>query len=153
MPPVNGGPALICFDGSDEARHAIERAGPLLRGASAIVLTSWEVLTIAVGGYPIDEFTTGLSFEQLDQTARERAERLAADGAQLARTHCFDPEPLVRQGPPAEAIIEVARDRQASVVVIGSHGRTGLRATMLGSVSNAVIHHAPCPVLVVRTGD
>jgi nucleotide-binding universal stress UspA family protein len=150
---VSAGPVLICYDGSDEAKHAIERAGEVLRSGPAIVLNTWEVVSIAVGGYPLDEFATGISFTDIDNAARARGERLASDGAELARKHGFEPEPLVREGPPAEAIVDVARERHASVIVLGSRGYTGLRASMMGSVSNAVIAHALCPVLVVRRDD
>lgn len=150
---MSDGPILICYDGSDEAKHAIEEAGEVLPGGPAIVLTTWEVLSIAVGGYPLDEFATGISYSDLDKAASARAERLASDGAGMAGARGFQAEPLVREGPPGEAIVDVARDRKAKVIVIGSRGYTGLRASMLGSVSNAVIHHAPCPVLVVRRPD
>ena len=150
---MSGGPALICYDGSDEAKHAIEKAGEVLGGGPAIILNTWEVLSVAVGGYPLDEFSTGISFNDLDKAARDRGQRLADDGAVLARRHGFVPETLVREGPPGEAIVDVARDRSAEVIVIGSRGHTGLRASMLGSVSNGVIHHAPCPVLVVRKDE
>jgi nucleotide-binding universal stress UspA family protein len=147
---VPDGPILICYDGSDEAKHAIEEAGGVLAPGPAIVLTSWEVLSIAVGGYPLDEFATGISYTDLDKASTARAERLAADGVELAAKQGFQAQSVVQQGPPAEAIVDVARDRHAKVIVLGSRGYTGLRASMIGSVSNAVIHHSPCPVLVVR---
>src|SRR5919201_270143 len=137
-------PIVLCYDGSDEAKHALEQAGEVLGGGPAIVLTSWEVLSIAVGGYPLDEFATGISYSDLDKAAEARAQKLADDGVRLATSHGFQAEPLVSQGPPGEAIVHVARDRDAKVIVLGSRGYTGLRASMLGSVSNAVIHHAPC---------
>jgi nucleotide-binding universal stress UspA family protein len=147
------GPILICYDGSDESKHAIEQAGAVLGGGAAIVLTSWEVPSIAVGGYPLDEFATGISYTDLDKAAEARAQKLADDGVRLAAAHAFQAEPVINQGPPGEAIVQVARDRDVKVIVLGSRGYTGLRASMLGSVSNAVIHHAPCPVLVVRRED
>ena len=147
---MSEGPILVCYDGSDEAKHAIEQAGGVLAPGPAIVLTSWEVLSIAVGGYPLDEFATGISYTDLDNASTARARRLASDGVELAAKQGFQAEPLVRQGPPAEAIVDVARERQAKVIVLGTRGYTGLRASMIGSVSNAVLHHAPCPVLVVR---
>jgi nucleotide-binding universal stress UspA family protein len=150
---VSGGPVLICYDGSDEAKHAIEQAGEVLKGGPAIVLNTLEVLSVAVGGYPLDEFATGISFVDLDNAARARGERLAADGVELARRHGFEPETMVREGPPAEAIVDAARELGACVIVLGSRGYTGLRASMMGSVSNAVLHLAPCPILVVRRDD
>src|SRR5262249_12494358 len=53
---------------------------------------------------------------------------------------------------PVDAIIEVAQDIEADLIVLGSHGLSGWKALLLGSVSDGVLHHAPCPVLIVR-GD
>lgn len=60
------------------------------------------------------------------------------------------PERLVRSGSPAFEIIEVAKFLPADVIVISTHGRTGLKHMLLGSVTERVVSRAPCPVLVVR---
>jgi nucleotide-binding universal stress UspA family protein len=59
-------------------------------------------------------------------------------------------ETLVTQGSPAPEILRIAGEQQASLIVIATHGRTGLHHFALGSVAERVIRHAPCPVLVVR---
>jgi nucleotide-binding universal stress UspA family protein len=56
-------------------------------------------------------------------------------------------------GDPAETVCQVAADEKADVVVIGSHGKGWARRAFLGSVSQHIIQHAPCPVLVVRAAD
>ena len=146
-------PILICFDGSDEAKHAIEQAGSILGGGRAIVLNTWELLTVPVGGYGLDQFAVGVPVQEVENASRERAEKLAADGAELARAQGFEAEPAVKEGPPAGAIIDAAEERGARLIVIGSRGYGGLKGSMMGSVSNQVIHHAPCPVLVVKADD
>ena len=150
---MGDGPILICFDGSDEARHAIEQAGGILGGGPAIVLNTWELLTVPVGGYGLDQFAIGVPLQPVEDASRERAQKLAADGAELARTHGFEAEPAIAEGPPAGAIVDMATERNAKLVVIGSRGFGALKGSMMGSVSSQVIQHAPCPVLVVKAED
>jgi len=57
---------------------------------------------------------------------------------------------LIWAGPPGEAIVDVARSEQVDLVVVGSHGRGAVGRIFVGSVSEHVVRHAPCPVLVVR---
>jgi nucleotide-binding universal stress UspA family protein len=59
-------------------------------------------------------------------------------------------EPIVAQGTPAQEILRIADERQVSLIVIATHGRTGLMRLALGSVAERVVRDAPCPVLVVR---
>ncbi len=59
-------------------------------------------------------------------------------------------EYIQNQGSPARTICQLARDRQVDLIVIGRRGRTGLSEILLGSVSNYVLHHAPCSVLTVQ---
>jgi nucleotide-binding universal stress UspA family protein len=76
----------------------------------------------------------------LEQTAT----RLRADGIEV-ETHCMG-------GDPADALIDIAEATDASLIVIGSKGMRGGRRFLLGNVPNKVSHHAPCSVMIVRTG-
>ena len=62
-------------------------------------------------------------------------------------------EKAVRNGKTSVEICEAARDTQADIIIIGSHGRTGLSHVLIGSVAETVVRHADCPVLVVRAGE
>ena len=82
------------------------------------------------------------------------------DAGDVARTHLEDliPESFggawdveIATGHPADAIVRVARDRAADLIVMGTHGRTGLQHALLGSVAEKVVRLAPCPVLTVRS--
>ena len=68
----------------------------------------------------------------------------AADAGVSAHTHA-------RQGDPADAILDVAEEIDADLVVVGNKGMTGAKRFLLGSVPNKVSHHAPCSVLIIRT--
>ena len=58
---------------------------------------------------------------------------------------------LPRQGDPADAILDVAEELEADLIVVGNKGMTGAKRFLLGSVPNKVSHHAPCSVLIIRT--
>ena len=65
----------------------------------------------------------------------------------------MDVEAIVSQGIPFAEIISTAKEKEIDMIVIGSHGRTGLSHMMMGSVSEKVVRKAPCPVLIVRQSD
>jgi nucleotide-binding universal stress UspA family protein len=162
------GPALLCFDGSDGARHAIERAGSLTGGGPAVVLTVWESVGSAVlrHGAPlpgqIGRETRALAedvIEELDASTAAAADATAAQGAELAAAAGFDARPEARRALAGaaernvttvwHAILEYADELDARVVVLGSRGLSGVRAALLGSVSYGVVHHSSRPLLVV----
>ena len=81
---------------------------------------------------------------------REVAESLVQRAAHDARSKGIEVETHVREGQPAEVIIDVANQEQADLIVVGSRGLTGIKRYLLGSVSSKVSEHAPCSVMVVR---
>jgi nucleotide-binding universal stress UspA family protein len=142
------GPVLFAYDGSDHAKAAIEEAGRQLRtGRAALVLTVWEPLeSIPFMGAPWTSMPAGVMEE-----IAERALQAATEGAELARTAGFDAQPLADRGTPVwTRIVELADENKAAIVVLGSHGRTGLRYVLMGSVATAVAHHVKRPVMISR---
>lgn len=71
-------PILICFDGSEEARHAIEQVGGILGGGQALVLNTWELLTLPVGGYGLEQFAAGVPVLEVEQISRCRSSGLSS---------------------------------------------------------------------------
>jgi nucleotide-binding universal stress UspA family protein len=146
------GPLVLCYDGSEDAGHAIEYAGELFAGKRALVLTVWRP-TLALGGLGVADETAGMvDFDELDQAAAEHGDRVAEEGAGIAQSAGLDAEPVVVKatGPIWKAILETADRHHAATIVLGSRGLTGLRSILLGSVSNGVVHHAERPALVIR---
>jgi nucleotide-binding universal stress UspA family protein len=92
------------------------------------------------------------SAEQMNEAARNHARAVASEGAELARSVGFEAEPLAvgEEVNVPEAIARLAEDRGAEVVVVGSRGLSGLKASLLGSTSQGVLHRCRMPVLVVR---
>jgi nucleotide-binding universal stress UspA family protein len=154
---MSQGPVLIAYDGSDNAKTAIERAGAVLRHRPAVVATAWTTFEgaapaalLALPGNMVRE-----GAQSLDEANRETAEELAAEGAELARAAGFDAEPRAVRctGPFFAGLIEAAEELDANTIVAGSRGRSALRAAVLGSVSTGLLHHTSRPVLVVRSKD
>jgi nucleotide-binding universal stress UspA family protein len=146
------GPLILCYDGSEDARHAIRRAGELFAGRRARVVSVWQP-TAAPGGLGFAGETAGMvDLFELDRAAAEAGSRVADEGAHLAREAGLLAEPVAVQaaGPVWKTIVELADRDDAATIVMGSHGRAGLRALLLGSVSSAVVHHADRPTLIVR---
>ena len=138
-------PIVLGTDGSPSAAKATTLAVELARetGARLYVVAVWQVpLTI----YASSPMMNG----GLDTPEIERATTAARAAAGLARANGVDVKSFVRNGEPAEIISQTAKDCDASLVVVGSHGWGPIRRLVFGSVSRNLLHRAPCPVLVVR---
>src|SRR4051794_4983173 len=143
---------LLCYDGSDGAREAIRHAGALLRGQRALVLTVWQPLAgLDSLTWAVESAGTADSFG-LDRAAAEAAGRTAREGERLAGEAGFESESIAVEaaGPIWRTITETADAHDAGVIVLGSRGLTGLRSLLIGSVSNAVMHHTQRPTLLVH---
>jgi nucleotide-binding universal stress UspA family protein len=82
---------------------------------------------------------------------RGRLEEAAAELVLRGRREHVVTSFLIWEGDPAESIIEAAKSEGADIIVVGSHGRAALGRALIGSVSDQVVRHAPCPVMVVRS--
>ena len=156
MAPATGettspvGPVLFAYDGSRLAKLAIAEAGRQLpAGRDALVLTVWRTFNVGFIPEPGAEFDAACA-----GSVEEAAQQTAAHGAQLAEEAGFSSDALAVQGTPAEkGINQAAEDHDASLIVLGSHGRTGLAGVLLGSVAEAVAAHARGSVLIVHRRD
>ncbi|MEZ5102505.1 MAG: universal stress protein [Thermoleophilia bacterium] len=131
---------VLGFDGSPVARLALERAASLAGPGGHVAVVS---------ALPTESpfLRPGIPFDEED-VAEQRRE---LDGAgALLRERGVEHSLLDPVGDPAETLCEVARERVADLIVVGSHGRGAAARALLGSVSSSVVHHAPCDVLVVR---
>lgn len=143
---------LICYDGSADARAAIAEAGRVLSGHPAIVLTVWPPVAELMARTPAGMgLMAGIGDSYaLDDTSREGAERAAAEGVELARQAGFDASArtVPQIGTVADTILDQADAVNATAIVMGSRGRTGLKSLLLGSVSHGVVQRADRAVLV-----
>ena len=153
MPDSPDAPLLICYDGSEDAAVAIERAAALFRVRRALILTIWQRIS------GINSFawpgTMSTDVFELDRVAAEHGGRIAGDGAEIARHAGLAAEPVAVEapGPIWQSIIETAREHDAAAIVMGSRGLTGVSSILMGSVSSAVTRHADRPTLVIHHTD
>jgi nucleotide-binding universal stress UspA family protein len=141
------GPVLFAYDGSELAELAIEQAGlQLAPGRDALIACVWQ--TGDVGFVPTGE----RHFNAAEATeVRRAAEETAAHGASLAAKSGFQPQSVAIEAAPTwKGLLEVAEQHGASLIVLGSHRRTGVARHLLGSVAAAVLDHTALPVLIVR---
>jgi nucleotide-binding universal stress UspA family protein len=142
---------VVGTDGSDTAREAVRRAIELARdlGARLQVVSAYEPVGGAVAAAVARE-----ADEADDRWAlapREAVDAILDDVAGVARAAGVEAEVHARQGSPADAILDVAEETGADLIVVGNKDMTGAERFLLGSVPNKVSHHAPCSVLIVRT--
>ena len=141
------GPVLFAYDGSELAELAIEQAGrELAPGRAALVLCVWQPAD--VGFIPVDD----RHFNAQNATeVQEAAEQTAAHGATLAEKAGFEAQSMaVEAAPTWKGIVKTAEEHQASLIVLGSHRRSGLMGHLIGSVAAAVVAHSQTSVLVVH---
>jgi nucleotide-binding universal stress UspA family protein len=141
------GPVLFAYDGSELAQLAIDEAGrQLAPGREAVVVCIWQ---------PSDVGFTPLGEQHFDAQAADEvqkaAEEVAAHGAALAKAAGFAPQSIAVQASPTwKGIVETAAEHGASLIVFGSHRRSGIVGHLLGSVAAAVSEHSDAAVLIVR---
>jgi nucleotide-binding universal stress UspA family protein len=144
---------LLCYDGSEDARAALESAAKLFQGAEVTVLTVWEpfVEVVARSNVGYGMVPSIPDSDEVDQASTKAADRTAAEGAELATKLGLKAEPLTfaQTSTTARAILAEADKLSASAIVMGSRGLTGVKSMLLGSVSHEVIQHADRAVVVV----
>ena len=141
---------VVGTDGSDTAREAVRQATDLARrlGAKVHLVSAYE---------PVPEARLREERDGVPQdmewmiNPREDVNSTLEDAAQAIRDEGIEVDVHPREGDPADAILDVAEEQGADLIVVGNKGMTGAKRFLLGSVPNKVSHHAPCSVLIVRT--
>jgi nucleotide-binding universal stress UspA family protein len=141
---------VIGTDGSETAKEAVRQASDLAKtvGARIHLVSAYEPVPEGRLREERAEVPEDLQWmvnprEDVNSTLEETGERLQEDGLEV-ETHA-------REGDPADAILDVAEEKGADLIVVGNKGMTGAKRFLLGSVPNKVSHHAPCSVMIIRT--
>ena len=141
---------VIGTDGSDtagqavrEATHLAVKLGALVHVVSAYEPVSKQRLEEEREATAEEEGWLVSPREDVNTTLERAAEGFRAAGLEV--------ELHAREGDPADAILDVAEEMKADLIVVGNKGMTGAKRFLLGSVPNKISHHAPCSVLIIRT--
>ena len=139
---------LLAVDGSEASDAAIDevRQRPRPKGSTVRVLS---VVQQYMPSAP-DVVLASMTFEEIRARLSEEAEQLTRAAAERVAAPSIMVETDVRQGDPRTAILDAADEWKADLIVVGSHGRTGLQRLVMGSVAQSVVAHARCSVEVVR---
>jgi len=141
---------VIGTDGSDTAGEAVRQASELARavGASIHLVSAYEPVSNQRQREERQEAPGDLEWmvnarEDVEATLREASGSLEDAGVSV--------DTYAREGDPADAILDVAEEKTADLIVVGNKGMTGAKRFLLGSVPNKISHHAPCSVMIIRT--
>ena len=136
---------LVPIDFSDCSKKALQYALAFAKQFEASLV----LLYVVEANYAGAEFG-GMDYVLLEKESRETGQKLLADLAKNVVGSHAPAETLVRTGRPVMEITDVAKEKDVDLIIISTHGHTGLKHILLGSVSENVVRHAPCPVLTVR---
>ncbi|HEY2953944.1 MAG TPA: universal stress protein [Candidatus Eisenbacteria bacterium] len=139
---------LIALDASPHSEHALQFVTRMRwpAGSRVLVVSALQPIARAAAASPD---LADLPAQALDDR-RQELEELVSNAQSELRASGFATEGRVEVGEPRERLLSVAQSERADLIVVGSHGRTGLAKLMLGSVSSHVVTHASCSVLVVK---
>jgi nucleotide-binding universal stress UspA family protein len=141
---------LVAYDGSNDSKKAVEAACALAKRLGSI-LELIHVYSVPIYTYGGPGGLPQVSIQTLETSAKERALKVVDEGVKLAGEEGVEAlGEALESASVVEAIVERASKDSVELVVIGTRGMTGFKKMLLGSVSNGVINHSPCPVLVVR---
>jgi nucleotide-binding universal stress UspA family protein len=143
---------LFATDGSDSAGNAVEmlQRFPFPDDRRAVVMTVVDSKLLAVDRHLVLEGDQDRLLRESEQVLREESEQLLAAASARLEEAGWVCSTEVRAGDPAEEIIKTADELKPDMIVLGSHGLTGVRQFLLGSVSGRVLRHAHCSVMIVK---
>jgi nucleotide-binding universal stress UspA family protein len=141
---------VVGTDGSDTAKQAVRDAIELAKqiGAAVDLVSAYEPVSNQRLREEAKQVPEDLSWMV---NPREDVNATLDDAAQAVRDAGVEVQTFAREGDPADAILDVAEERNSDLIVVGNKGMTGAKRFLLGSVPNKVSHHAPCSVLIIRT--
>ena len=144
------GSIVVGTDGSPTATEAVSQATKLAKatGSSVDLVSAYE--PVASSRLREEQSQAPKDVEWM-VNPREDVDATLRDAADTVREAGVEVETFGREGDPADAILDVAEERNAGLIVVGNKGMTGAKRFLLGSVPNKVSHHAPCSVLIIRT--
>jgi nucleotide-binding universal stress UspA family protein len=142
-------PVMLATDGSPTADKATATAIDLALklNSDLLIVSVWDVPYLAYSAMGFAPLSSNAEFAKLEE---HEAGKAASEAAARGEEAGVETRVSVLRGFPVDAICEAAERFAPQFLVIGSHGWGAVKRALFGSVSTGVLHHAPCPVLVVR---
>lgn len=153
---------LVPLDGSERAAAALPHAETLAKltnarlvllqviPSAAMLISETAVSSPDMGLPTVDPFLSASQYETVENTLAQEAQTTLESAATPLRANSLQVETVILAGVPAEAILSYVSDNQIDLIVMSTHGRTGLARLVFGSVAESIVHRASCPVLLVR---
>jgi len=132
---------LVATDGSKQCRPAVEKAIDFSQSYGG------EISVVSIVDVPAEFYAEA---PQVVEDMIHKAKIYVEEVKKKAEASGVKAEAFVKEGEAYQAIVDLAKERDVNIIVMGSHGRTGLKRLLMGSVAEKVIGYAPCPVLVTR---
>ena len=146
-----GKTTIMCpLDFSEPCRVALDHAESLARTLGAELILAHVVVPAM---YPVAFGAVPLGAVTLEEEARAAAETSLAEDVKRLGEEGVNCRGLVEVGTPAYRLVEMVRENGVDLVIMGTHGATGLGHVLLGSTAERVVRHCPCPVLTVKVGQ
>jgi len=134
---------IVAYDGSEQSRKALARAGRL-NGSDGAAVTVLYVIP------RYEEMVEFFKTDAIKNSLYAQAEKLLDTARAVAAEGGFAIAAIVQEGPSADRILDIAKRSESDLIVMGSHGWTGVNKAIMGSTTERVIMDAPCPVLIAR---
>jgi nucleotide-binding universal stress UspA family protein len=148
------GPVLFAYDGSDGAGRAIAEAATRLAARDGIVVSVWRSheRSAGLGRLAVPDSITREAIARLDAESEAAAAEVATEGVDQLTAAGWAAEAVTRSTTTNvwAAVLAVAREHEATTIVVGSRGLSGLKSAVLGSVSSGLLQHSELPVLLVN---
>jgi nucleotide-binding universal stress UspA family protein len=138
---------VVGTDGSDTAAQALHEAGDLAKSTGAKL----HIVSAYVPAAGIHASGSGSARENWMVGPDVQVDSVLAQAAGAMHAQGIEAESHARKGDPADALLNVADEQDADLIVVGNRGMAGAKRFLLGSVPDKISHHAPCSVLIVRT--
>lgn len=147
-------PVLYCYDGSAGSKHALSVASKLLAGEPAVVTSIWKSAIGALVAVPYAPLSSA-AIEETDAEIRKRTQGLCDEGRDIVAHSHPTVEERLEESPynPWKAILDIADQIDASVIVVGSRGLGAISSHILGSVSHALANHSHRPLLIIPPNE
>lgn len=146
--------ALLAYDGSPSSQYALEQSLPMLKSQNAEILLLTVIPELEMPAFPpggdLQLPWGGIPNQEMEARLTESGEQMLQEAGRSADAANVSYRSQVAHGSPRLTICHVAEQEGVDLIVMGSRGLGAVKRLLLGSVSDYVVHHAPCSVLVVR---